>query len=142
MDVAPHGFPDPGRREALGTDGTTSAGSDGAQGIGIREQGTVATSDDCGIVNRAPSPATGADAAVWISSLDPSGGGVDLLGGETVVRCAPLRAERATSAWAVSGGRRGRAGPHERPIDGHIIWRMRVVGAPAWRICLRDVASR
>ena len=49
----------------------TSAGSGGSPGIGIRRQGTVATTNDFGIEGLAPSPATYNQAEDYVASLNP-----------------------------------------------------------------------
>ena len=68
--------------------GNTSAGSNGAGGIGIRKQGTVATTNDFGITGLAPSPATGPQAASFVAGQNPAGNGVDNINGDNFVSCA------------------------------------------------------
>jgi hypothetical protein len=63
--------------------GNTSAGSNGAAGLGIRKQGTVATTNDFGIHNLSPSPTTGATAAAFLAALNT--GGVDAINGDNFV---------------------------------------------------------
>jgi len=67
--------------------GNTSAGSNGAGGIGIRKQGSVQTTNDFGITGLAPSPATGAQAATFVSAQNPAGGGVDNISGSNFQSC-------------------------------------------------------
>jgi VCBS repeat-containing protein len=67
--------------------GNTSAGSGVNQGIGLRKQGNVATTNDFGIVGLAPSPTTGANAAAKVAADNPAGGGVDIINGDNFVSC-------------------------------------------------------
>jgi len=67
--------------------GNTSAGSNGAGGIGIRKQGSVQGTNDFGITGLAPSPATGVQAATFVSSQNPAGGGVDAINGSNFQSC-------------------------------------------------------
>jgi hypothetical protein len=67
--------------------GNTSAGSGVNQGIGLRKQGAVATTNDFGIVGLAPSPTTGANAAAKVAGDNPAGGGVDIISGDNYVSC-------------------------------------------------------
>ncbi len=77
--------------------GNTSDGSGANAGIGIRKQGTVATTNDFGIVGLAPSPATAAQAAAKVVADNPAGGGVDVINGDNFVSCGitagPIMAE-------------------------------------------------
>jgi len=52
--------------------GNTTAGSNGAPGIGIRKQGTVAGTNDFGIQGLSPSPATAAQAEDFVSAQNPN----------------------------------------------------------------------
>src|SRR5205085_9981907 len=72
----------------------TSAGSNGAQGIGLRKQGTLAATNDFGLPGLSPSPATAAQAATFVAGNNPAGGGVDIISGSNFVSCgtAPLSA--------------------------------------------------
>ncbi|HJR78720.1 MAG TPA: Ig-like domain-containing protein [Anaerolineales bacterium] len=72
----------------LNMTGNTSDGSGVNQGIGIRKQGTVANTNDFGIIGLSPSPTTGANAAAEVATDNPSGGGVDVLSGDNFVSCA------------------------------------------------------
>jgi hypothetical protein len=65
--------------------GNTTAGSGVNQGIGLRKQGVVATTNDFGIVGLAPSPTTGANAAAKVGADNPAGGGVDIVSGDNYV---------------------------------------------------------
>lgn len=67
--------------------GNTSDGSGINQGIGIRKQGTVATTNDFGIAGLSPSPTTSANAAAKVAADNPAGGGVDVLSGDNFVNC-------------------------------------------------------
>jgi hypothetical protein len=67
--------------------GNTSAGSGVMQGMGIRKQGTVSTTNAFGIVGLAPSPTTGAKAAEKITADNPSGNGTDAISGDNFVSC-------------------------------------------------------
>jgi Ca2+-binding RTX toxin-like protein len=81
--------------------GNTSAGSGVNAGIGIRKQGTVATTNDFGIVGLSPSPATDVQAAAFVAGLNPAGNGVDVLSGQNFVNCtqtaAPITASSVKS---------------------------------------------
>jgi hypothetical protein len=68
--------------------GNVSAGSNGAGGIGIRKQGVIQTTNDFGITGLVPSPATGAQAAAFVSSQNPAGGGTDNISGSNFQSCA------------------------------------------------------
>lgn len=68
--------------------GNTSAGSNGGAGIGIRKQGSVVGTDDFGISGLAPSPATGAQAAAFVVTQNPAGGGCDNISGSNFISCA------------------------------------------------------
>ena len=67
--------------------GNTSAGSNLAAGIGIRKQGTVATTNDFGINGLSPDPATGAQASSYVAGLNPASGGVTIVSGDNFVAC-------------------------------------------------------
>jgi hypothetical protein len=69
--------------------GNTSAGSGVNQGIGLRKQGSVATTNDFGISGLVPSPATAATAAAKVVADNPAGGGVDIISGNNFVSCTP-----------------------------------------------------
>jgi hypothetical protein len=69
--------------------GNTSDGSGVNAGIGLRKQGTVATTNDFGISGLAPSPTTGANAAAKVVADNPAGGGVDIISGDNFVNCTP-----------------------------------------------------
>src|SRR6185503_5958080 len=68
--------------------GNTSAGSNGGAGIGIRKQGVVQATNDFGITGLAPSPATGAQAAAFVVTQNPAGGGCDNISGNQFQSCA------------------------------------------------------
>ncbi len=55
----------------------SSAGSDGTNGIGLRKQGTVPTTDAFGVVGMAATATPGVEA--YVSGLNPAGGGVLLI---------------------------------------------------------------
>lgn len=68
--------------------GNTSAGAGASPGIGLRKQGSVATTNVFGLVGLSPSPATGAQASAYVASLNPaSAGGVLNIAGEQYVSC-------------------------------------------------------
>jgi large repetitive protein len=71
----------------LNISGNTSAGSNGALGIGIRKQGTVATTNDFGITGLSPSPATRTQAATFVAGNNPTGGGAEFINGDNFVSC-------------------------------------------------------
>ena len=104
--------------------GNTSAGSGVNQGIGLRKQGTVATTNDFGIVGLSPSPATDVQAAAFVAGLNPAGNGVDVLSGQNFVSCtqtaAPVTAG-ATSAETKSDGLTAEA-QSSRIMRDSILW--------------------
>jgi len=57
--------------------GNTSAGSGGTNGIGLRKQGTVTTTDAFGVVGMAATSSPGVEA--YVSGLNPAGNGVLLI---------------------------------------------------------------
>ena len=61
----------------LNISGNTSAGSGGVQGIGLRKQGTVTTTNDFGINGMAATSSPGVEA--YVDGLNPAGGGTLLL---------------------------------------------------------------
>ena len=65
--------------------GNTSAGEGGVAGIGLRKQGTVATTHDFGIEGLSPSPNTAASqVTTHVNSLNPgSAGGSELISAQT-----------------------------------------------------------
>jgi large repetitive protein len=71
----------------LAISGNTSAGSGVNQGIGLRKQGTVAATNDFGIVGLSPSPTTGANAAARVATDNPAGNGVDIISGDNFTSC-------------------------------------------------------
>ena len=71
----------------LNISGNTSAGSGGTTGIGLRKQGTVATTNDFGINGLSPDPATGAQASSYVAGLNPASGGVTIVSGDNFVAC-------------------------------------------------------
>ena len=72
----------------LAMSGNTSDGSGVNQGIGLRKQGTVATTNDFGIVGLSPSPTTAANAAARVAADNPAGGGVDIISGDNYTTCS------------------------------------------------------
>jgi methionine-rich copper-binding protein CopC len=72
----------------LAISGNTADGSGVNAGIGLRKQGTVATTNDFGIVGLAPSPATAAQAQAKVTADNPASvGGVDIISGDNFVSC-------------------------------------------------------
>jgi hypothetical protein len=61
----------------LDISGNTSAGSGGSQGIGLRKQGTVATTNDFGIEGMAATASPGVES--YVDGLNPAGGGTLLI---------------------------------------------------------------
>ncbi|MDO8361253.1 MAG: Ig-like domain-containing protein, partial [Actinomycetota bacterium] len=61
----------------LNISGNTSAGSNGAVGIGLRKQGTTATTNDFGINGMAAVATPGVEA--FVTGLNPGGGGTELI---------------------------------------------------------------
>jgi len=78
--------------------GNTSAGSGVNAGIGLRKQGTVATTNDFGVVGLSPSPATDVQTAAFVSGLNPAGNGVDILSGNNFVSCTQTAAPITASS--------------------------------------------
>ncbi|HET6853472.1 MAG TPA: hypothetical protein VFH46_14310, partial [Pyrinomonadaceae bacterium] len=75
--------------------GNTADGSGVNAGIGLRKQGTVATTNDFGIVGLSPSPATAAQAQAKVQTDNPASvGGVDILSGDNFVSCAQTASNR------------------------------------------------
>jgi methionine-rich copper-binding protein CopC len=75
--------------------GNTGDGSGVNAGIGLRKQGTVATTNDFGIVGLSPSPATAAQAQAKVQTDNPASvGGVDILSGDNFVSCAQTASNR------------------------------------------------
>ena len=83
--------------------GNTSAGSGVNAGIGLRKQGTVATTNDFGVVGLSPSPATDVQTAAFVSGLNPAGNGVDILSGNNFVNCATTAAATTSSSVKSDG---------------------------------------
>jgi hypothetical protein len=61
----------------LDISGNTSAGSGAALGIGLRKQGTTATTNDFGIEGMAATSSPGVEA--YVNGLNPAGGGTLLI---------------------------------------------------------------
>ena len=70
----------------LNITGNTSAGSNGAAGIGLRKQGTVAGTNDFGIKGITPNPPTNTDVQNWVNGLNT--GGTDIINGSNFVQCS------------------------------------------------------
>ncbi|HLX61114.1 MAG TPA: Ig-like domain-containing protein, partial [Planctomycetota bacterium] len=69
--------------------GNTATGSGGDQGIGVRKQGTVATTNTFGITGISPSPAPAATVQTYLANQNPaSAGGVLVLNGDNFVVCS------------------------------------------------------
>ncbi len=68
--------------------GNTSAGSNGAAGLGVRKQGTVATTNDFGIQNITPNPPSNTDVVSDINAQNLAGGGTDIINGSNFVYCS------------------------------------------------------
>lgn len=69
----------------------TSAGSNGASGIGVRKQGSVLAINDFGLYDAAGGPSlnalpSNADIQTFINALNPAGNGTDVLGGPNYSR--------------------------------------------------------
>lgn len=73
---------------ALRISDNTSAGSNGASGIGIRKQGTVSSVNDFGLAGLTPSPATSAQAASYVAAQNPGAGVCDVINGDQFVSAA------------------------------------------------------
>ncbi len=73
----------------LDISGNTSAGSGGADGIGVRKQGTVANVFTFGIEGLSPSPANVAQTEAYIAAQNPaSDGGATVISGNNFVSCS------------------------------------------------------
>jgi hypothetical protein len=70
----------------LDISGNTSAGSNGASGIGLRKQGTVATTNDFGLQGITPNPPSNTDVVNWVNGLNT--GGTDIISGSNFVQCS------------------------------------------------------
>jgi hypothetical protein len=71
--------------------GNTSAGSNGAEGIGVRKEGTVSTTNDFGIFDAAglpdlSNPPTNAQVETFLEALNPAGGGAFVINGSNFQR--------------------------------------------------------
>jgi len=72
----------------LNISGNTSAGSGGVQGIGLRKQGTVTTTNDFGINGMAATSSPGVES--YVDGLNPAGGGTLLLSATSGFSNCPL----------------------------------------------------
>ena len=76
--------------------GNVSSGHDGGTGIGIRKQGTIATTNDFGIFDAAGGPSlaaspTNTDVANFINALNPGAvGGTTVISGSNYLRDTTL----------------------------------------------------
>ncbi|KRF38920.1 hypothetical protein ASG96_16230 [Terrabacter sp. Soil810] len=75
------------------TAGNTAVGAT-TPGIGLRKQGTVATTNDFGVVGLSPNPATGPQTEAYVSGLNPASaagtfgtGGTAVLSGSSFIPC-------------------------------------------------------
>jgi Ca2+-binding RTX toxin-like protein len=100
--------------------GNTSAGSGVNAGIGLRKQGTVATTNDFGIVGLSPSPATDVQTAAFVAGLNPAGNGVDVLSGQNFVNCAQTAAATTASSVKSDGMTAEAKSPNAGPES--ILW--------------------
>ena len=71
----------------LAISGNTSDGSGVNAGIGLRKQGSVAATNDFGIVGLSPSPTTAANAEARVETDNPAGGGTDIISGNNFTSC-------------------------------------------------------
>ena len=107
------------------TGNTCPGGSNGAAGLGIRKQGTVATTNDFGIAGLSPSPATGPQAAAFVAAQNPAGNGCDAINGDNFVSTtlapslllAPGGVERVEMPEGNS--MRARSSPKISPVTTH-----------------------
>jgi hypothetical protein len=72
----------------LDISGNTSAGSNGAGGIGLRKQGAVATINDFGLQGIGIVSPTNAQVISFVNSQNPAGGGTDIIAGSNFVNCS------------------------------------------------------
>ncbi len=72
----------------LNISSNTSAGSNGATGIGVRKQGTVAGTNDFGIQGIPQNPPSNVDVENYIDSQNPAGGGTTVINGSNFVQCS------------------------------------------------------
>ncbi len=72
----------------LNMSGNTSAGSNGASGLGVRKQGTNPTINDFGIQGIPQNPPTNTDVATFLNTQNPSGNGTDIISGSGYVQCS------------------------------------------------------
>jgi uncharacterized repeat protein (TIGR01451 family) len=70
----------------LSISGNASAGQNGASGIGVRKQGTVATTNVFGLVGIPQNPPSNTDVQNFINAQNPSGGGTDIISGSSYVQ--------------------------------------------------------
>jgi len=71
----------------LNISGNTSAGSNGASGLGVRKQGTVQTTNDFGIQGIGGNP-NNAAVQTFINGNNPAGGGTDIISGNNYSTCS------------------------------------------------------
>jgi hypothetical protein len=100
--------------------GNTSAGSGVNAGIGLRKQGTVATTNDFGIVGLSPSPATDVQTAAFVAGLNPAGNGVDVLSGQNFVSCTQTAAP--ITASSVKGDSVTAEAQSSRRVAENVLW--------------------
>ena len=72
----------------LNISGNTSAGSLGSDGIGVRKEGTVATTNDFGIQGISQTSPNNTQVETFIETQNPAGGGALVLNGMNFVQCS------------------------------------------------------
>ncbi|MBV9602565.1 MAG: hypothetical protein JOZ87_37690, partial [Chloroflexi bacterium] len=72
----------------LNMSGNTSAGSNGAAGLGVRKQGTVATTNVFGIQGIPQNPPANTDVMNFLNAQNPNGNGTDIISGSNYVQCS------------------------------------------------------
>src|SRR5262249_48898333 len=70
----------------LSISGNTSAGQNGALGIALAKQGSVATTNVFGIVGISQNPPSNTDVVNFINAQNPSGGGAEIINGSSFVQ--------------------------------------------------------
>jgi hypothetical protein len=71
----------------LNISGNTSAGSGGSDGIGLRKQGTVMTTNAFGLQGIPQTTPTNTDVANYVNAQNPAGGGTLIISGSNFAQC-------------------------------------------------------
>ena len=72
----------------LNMSGNTSAGSNGAAGLGVRKQGTNPTINDFGLQGIPQNPPSNQDVTDYVTAQNPNGNGLDIISGSGFIQCS------------------------------------------------------